>query len=1417
MKRGLSLLTALSILFISLNLTYAYAEDTQSSIIGTAEAGKYTWNFVTDTNASNEKPYDISDEYADLRVSLGNGDSITEKGITFSDSSCKEPTTSAADSKRYLLIKPVYSGKISFKIQFTNATSSAKGRIWYNDFGIDTPMNDADTSTLQKGVGTQIGSDFTNTSAQTLSFDVEAGHLYSLHTYNRASCISTLYYESDEIVGKTEKPSIKTPITETDTEISGTCADGAQVTVKINGGEALAATAEGTQWHLSNLLLNTGDIISVTAKSGDYKESDAVEAVVTANDSICALTIDNMEHGAVTSNYTDNSRIPKGSKVVLTVIPENKYKLSSLTVNGTAVEIDKNNQYSFIIDTHTVVSALFEEKPYHNITLPAETANGTVSIAGGAIQENGAVKAVEGEMVTLSVKADPGFRIKSLICSSTQKDEEIKYSNSFIMPSSDATIRAEFKKENVMSKIDTTFSAYDRLTMTVDNEPFFYNGIQVRADNAADQKGYTDEQIKYMYQLAAQDGFTVVNTQIRWSDVQPDIQLPVSDTGYINGGANSNAALSSSDQSVIYSAYDKHSEDNQKISYIKFALPEIEDNAEYAAVKLRLNVIAASADTALSVYGISENNWDSQTITWDTAPSHNGYEITDYEYSTVSPEWNKVTGSGYYGFDVTDFINANKNNSTVTFAIVCDSESSVTISGADGTAPPQLKLSRDDIYDFTYLDKLIGYAEEYGLKFEVLWFATDTCQQTYEGRVPYYVHHNYQKCLKSDGTPARNMGALNSFIMCKNDLTLRAKEKEVLESVFDHIAEYNQEHGNKNTVVGCQVSNEPAVGRLHVGTDENRYFDRCYCENCQKKYDACLASEATEARALYAYKQSTMWEYLNNLSSAVKESNYSVWTRVNNYMGTDANVILYNEDMRAKQGTDLDMIGIDPYSTNSGADNDYLYSFGHEAATYKNEGAVNHAYGKNFPLVMEYGGNNETVPKSILACIAGGGFFNIYEILSGKENFGIYVDSNNSGNITERGAYLQELRDTNAMLNKVKYDLASKKTDGAGGDTLLFFNPKSDNTKTSVKQIRSLDVTYNTENNGVGIAIEKNEKEMVLLSTSASEFVIDDIKKYGIVSLETGYYDGDTWIKESDKTYTENDNSVHILLNAYDCVKLTAAETIPKTPVIMAVSGNAENGKYSWSFGTPDEAHDKGIYHYSDAYASINVASGINDSVTKENGIYFSDSSCKETDSAQDNNRYILINPEYSGKLSITIRFSNATSSAKGRIYYNDFTGSPDEIDLSTLKKGVGTQLGSDFTNTAAQTLSFDVQAGHVYSLHTYNRASYISEMYMESDEIAVKPDMTIQLEKITVDADGKLNASLINNGDDKLETVTLISAQYHDGIIENVGIFDVSSEGDIDFGNYTINTNTELKLFVWDSLNGMKPLSRIYTNKDIQ
>ena len=199
--------------------------------------------------------------------------------------------------------------------------------------------------------------------------------------------------------------------------------------------------------------------------------------------------------------------------------------------------------------------------------------------------------------------------------------------------------------------------------------------MQVRADNAIDQLGFDYDSIRNMYLQASKDGYTVVNSQIRWSDVQPDKEIYAAETGQITDSGNT-----ISEQSVTVS---KDGE-NSQMAYFKFNLPQIEENTEYAAVKFRVHITNVTSSTALSIYDVTDGTLSNESVT--------------------SPEWNLVTSehlqntnegsNGYFDFNVADFVNAHKKRKTqITLAVACDNDSAITICGAGTEATTDRSLN----------------------------------------------------------------------------------------------------------------------------------------------------------------------------------------------------------------------------------------------------------------------------------------------------------------------------------------------------------------------------------------------------------------------------------------------------------------------------------------------------------------------------------------------------------------------------------------------------------------------------------------------------------------------------------------------------------------------------------------------------
>jgi hypothetical protein len=181
--------------------------------------------------------------------------------------------------------------------------------------------------------------------------------------------------------------------------------------------------------------------------------------------------------------------------------------------------------------------------------------------------------------------------------------------------------------DGAISWVDVSGSYYDRLVLAVDGEPFFYNGIQIRIDKLRDGYGYTEDQVKNTFAIAKNDGFTVINAQILWQDIQPDKPFKAMGTAHIKGGANSTTNYSSEAVNSISLSYQKDSSDSQSLGYIKFN--NVSLDGEWTGAKLRVYVNGLSGtNNGLGVYGIENDSWNPNTITWDNAPNHTGYDVS---------------------------------------------------------------------------------------------------------------------------------------------------------------------------------------------------------------------------------------------------------------------------------------------------------------------------------------------------------------------------------------------------------------------------------------------------------------------------------------------------------------------------------------------------------------------------------------------------------------------------------------------------------------------------------------------------------------------------------------------------------------------------------------------------------------------
>jgi hypothetical protein len=489
-----------------------------------------------------------------------------------------------------------------------------------------------------------------------------------------------------------------------------------------------------------------------------------------------------------------------------------------------------------------------------------------------------------------------------------------------------------------------------------------------------------------------------------------------------------------------------------------------------------------------------------------------------------SLSWDPITSAAFYDFDASDFIINNCPDRIASFVFqsqVNDTTltNGATLDGANGVLPPQVCLSSTDSWDFNYTDKVIGWAAAAGIKLEFIWFGSDSTSQTQDSRVPYFVfNHTLVEKVQSDDTIIPVMLKTSGwgygtygYLTDKNDLNLRALEKKAIKTLMNHVADYNDATGDEKTVIGFDVANENSVTHIHGVSStvwQNPDTWATYSEFSSKQ----------------AFIDRTEWEYTINLANGVKESNYPVWTRANTFTTAEAKNLAMNEAMRASGGTSLDFVGLDPYSTSPAT----LYSYGHQE-TVVGSSDLDWSQGSNLAMVMENSGAVSNAEALVVATLAGGAFYNVYELM-GPDNYGLYYPKSTTKHDytpVARGSYVANVVSTNNLLKKLGYDLSTKRPSGANGTSLIFFNPLSNSTLSSAN-VTTFPVTFTpSSTSGVGIGIIRNDQNLLLASTRNATYSIDGIGSYGIQSISYGNYSSTgNFTAAGSYTYVKNNNSI---------------------------------------------------------------------------------------------------------------------------------------------------------------------------------------------------------------------------------------------------------------------------------------------------
>ena len=381
-------------------------------------------------------------------------------------------------------------------------------------------------------------------------------------------------------------------------------------------------------------------------------------------------------------------------------------------------------------------------------------------------------------------------------------------------------------------------------------------------------------------------------------------------------------------------------------------------------------------------------------------------------------------------------------------------------------------------FDWRILDQYLGWCKKYGVHAEILWFSWSS-----GGRVQWLWNYNGRQQLRTpdyvcsmDGTSEFNMLRTEwEYSLDWRDQNLINREIYVLGKVMDHIALWDANNEQPHTVVGVQLGNE---ARAHGN------------------------NSATAAEIINYYHQ---------VGTAVKQSKYVTWTRLNCVSYETSGRTSANESKRASGGTNIDFVGIDIYGTNA-------------SKVKGNMDGQLGATGKNYRMIMEIDAKDSNSPLYQMAALAGDKAFDYYN-MGPVDGNGLYASS---GHVLTERSHISLVRQRNKILNLANQDIALR----SHGNGLYVYNYAGNSTaaESGLAGISFTPTAATTQ----AIAVRHSNSQIALLATAAGTFAIP--ASLNVTSAQHGYFDANNdWVKETDVTISDG----KVAMTTASCVLLT--------------------------------------------------------------------------------------------------------------------------------------------------------------------------------------------------------------------------------------------------------------------------------------
>lgn len=433
-----------------------------------------------------------------------------------------------------------------------------------------------------------------------------------------------------------------------------------------------------------------------------------------------------------------------------------------------------------------------------------------------------------------------------------------------------------------------------------------------------------------------------------------------------------------------------------------------------------------------------------------------------------------------------------------------------------------------DTYDFEVVKAILGYAKQYDIKVEFLWYSVLMCGRSHSYHIPEYIVEDaatYPRYTVTQNGSTRDYFGDSTyygrqFMLELDNPQLMEREKLVLEKLMQFIYDWEEARAFPKVLIGMQIYNEPdAFPEKH------------------------LEAHAMALRGQPQTKAQT-WDKvrtaMNAAAKVVKTSKYSVYTRTN-LLRPETRMLRDQSGfspLSAAQAiydlTYIDCVGFDPYFS----------TVSHLAASIE---AYREALPSNVTHLAENGGEYTNTDSLLLLAASLNCGYTIYELASplffaAAHDQGIldkntlqdkYADSAGTDNYTMRArTMINGLRAAGVYLHTHR-------------DNFAAFNVRSDYPSDYVScrvETAHVGIHFESDNTALGYAIETDDGYLLAYSTQNATVALSN----GVFStVESGRYESDGFVKTGDAALTGN--KLTMTANTFYRIKIDSTEKTLKS------------------------------------------------------------------------------------------------------------------------------------------------------------------------------------------------------------------------------------------------------------------------------